>query len=147
MNIDEVRWALDELTAAGCRFTIDETGSTARVVGQASNWRLTVAGRRGSYWEAKPIVGHGMPVEHAVLLHMTPMPAAAWLDFPRILGALVRADGYPGGLYPERTIPRYHIDTVAGLRMFADFVARPGLTEAVIESPCPYSGSDHEVEG
>lgn len=123
--------------------SVDETGITRRVSGIATNWRLTITGR--GYWVAIPLVGHGIPLAHALHLHYMRMPHVAWMDWPGIVGQVVRVDGYLGGRRPTGTVGTYHIDTVAGLRIFADYVARPGLTEAVFQSPP--RGSDRETTG
>ena len=135
--------SFDELTAAGAFPTVDDEGC---VVGFAGHWRLTRNGRRG-YWEAKPISGWGLPLAHAIALHEQAMPGGAWGLHPAIAGAVIRVDGSAGAPHPAQwarscngdgTVTRYHIDTVGGLRVFCDYVKRPGLAEATIASACPY---------
>lgn len=143
MSIDYDR-IVDEATAAGLQ--IEHVGD-GYVQATAGNWRLTCW---GGLWSAAPILGNGMPLAHAIHLHEMPMPGSAWGMRHAIAGQVIRVEGHAGRPHPKAyadacnsktgTVTRYHIDTVGGLRVFADYVRRPGLTEAVIQSPCRHSG-------
>lgn len=137
-NRIECKRIVDDATAAG--LTLEHVGD-GYVQGSAGNWQLT---SRGGLWAAKPILGWGMPIAHAVYLHEMPLPGAKFGLRRQIAGQVIRTEGCAGAPHPAEycggrpTITRYHIDTVAGLRIFVDYVTRPGLADAVIESVCPY---------
>lgn len=134
---------VDEATAAGLE--LEHVGG-GYVQAAAGNWRFK---SYGGLWSAVPILGWGMPLAHAVYLHHIELPGGAW-GLRSIAGQLIRVGGSAGAPHPhdwgQETVERYHIDTVAGLRIFADYVRRPGLTEAVIQSVCPYRTGDEEKQ-